>query len=67
MVVDVLPVSMVMALMEISLFKAVFQDGMPKRVGMQKKPNFRSSFTLNEKHLPKTSGRRFLFRNLRNG
>ena len=36
MVVDVLPVSMVMALMEISLFKAVFQDGMPKRVGMQK-------------------------------
>jgi hypothetical protein len=39
MVVDVLPVSMVMALMEISLFKAVFQDGMPKRVGMQKKTN----------------------------
>jgi hypothetical protein len=67
MVVDVLPVSMVMALMEISLFKAVFQDGMPKRVKMQKTPTYEFSFTLNEKHLPKTSGRRFLFRNLRNG
>jgi hypothetical protein len=40
MVVVVLPVSMVMALVEIELCKAVFQDGMPKRVGMQKKPNF---------------------------
>jgi hypothetical protein len=39
MVVDVLLVSIVMALMEISLFKVVFQDGMPKRVEMQKNTN----------------------------